>query len=591
MTPNFKSNRILVIDDNRSIHQDIKKILSSAGIDAQASARTALFGDPEGQPAADGFEIDSAYQGQEGLQCVEQACAGGRPYAMAFVDMRMPPGWDGVETITRLWKVDPDLQVVICTAYSDCTLGEMMARLGRTEHLLILKKPFDNVEVEQLAHALTEKWRLLQFSRAHTQELEGRVAERTRELLATTASLRMEMAERLKVEEALRQSQKMEAVGQFAAGVAHDFNNMLAVIRGHVELLLGTDSQRPPKDAASLREVDAAAARAASLTRQLLTLSHKQIIEPKTLDLNEVIGETSQLLQRLLGSSIALKIAADAGLPPVQADRVMIEQALINLAVNARDAMPGGGSIQIRTATVELTTEALRLHPLGRTGRFACFSVTDTGCGIAPEVVPRLFEPFFTTKETGKGTGMGLATSYGITKQHGGWIEVESAVGQGATFTIFLPAFAQAATAWIEPLSLETSDQSQGTILLVEDEAPLREVTRMVLQHYGYCVHAVSTGEEAREVWTEAHAEIDLLFTDVVLPGGMGGQELAQALTAEKPGLKVIYTSGYRGNLRERDGAKDEEFNFLPKPYLPIQLIKALRACLDAQGRLPEVAA
>lgn len=578
-------HRILVVDDHPSIHQDYRKIFRPEAELDNSLRRTegALFGEQDPSPERPRFELEFAAQGEEALGKVCAAQEGGRPFAMAFVDMRMPPGWDGMETTLRIWEVCPDIQVVICTAYSDYSWEEMLEKLGRTDRLVLLKKPFDTIEVLQLAHAMTEKWRLLHQARAEAAVLEERVAARTRELQAAHAKLQAEVAERVEVEEALRQSQKMEAIGQLAGGIAHDFNNLLSVIRGHTGLLLAGEPLSAERREESLREVDGAAERAASLTRQLLTFSRKQVIQPESLDLNEVIEQVSRLLHRLLGENIALEIEPAVSLPAVHADRAMVEQVIMNLAVNARDAMPKGGRVLIRSAIAEFADDAPRRHPLARAGRFTSLSVTDCGCGISPEVMPRLFEPFFTTKEVGKGTGLGLATAYGIVKQHGGWIEVESRLGLGTTFTIFLPASAKPAEEAPQHGWVSESVGGRETILLVEDEARLLSVTRMVLQHYGYQVHTASSGVEALKIWPEHGEAIDLLLTDVIMPDGISGPELASRLTTDKAGLKVIYSSGYSRDLVGHDGVIEDELHFLPKPYTPAKLALAVRECLDGK--------
>lgn len=585
--------RILLVDDHPAIHEDYRKVfqLADPADRALSEAEATLFGTVPEASTRQVFSIDSAFQGEEALAKVSEAAGRGQPYALAFIDMRMPPGWDGLETTLRLWAVCPDLQVVICTAYSDHSWEEMIGRLGVTDRLVLLKKPFDHIEVLQLAHALTEKWRLLQYAREQTAELEARVAERTCELQAAHEKLEAEMAGRVEMEEALRQAQKMEAIGQLAGGVAHDFNNLLSVIRGHTGLLLHADALGAERSRESLLEVDGAAERAANLTRQLLTFSRKQVTQPEYLDLNEVTGQVSKMLHRLLGENIALEIETGASLPSVHADRAMIEQVIMNLAVNARDAMPKGGRLLIRSARTDLDAAACRRHPLSRPGSFVSLSVADTGCGIAPEIMPRLFEPFFTTKEVGKGTGLGLATTYGIVKQHDGWIELESRLGLGTIFTIFLPASAQPVA---EPPSHSWESGIVGgkeTILLVEDEAPLLGITRMVLQHYGYRVHAVASGVEALKVWPEHSGEIDLLLTDVIMPDGISGPELANRLTTEKTGLKVIYASGYSRDLVGHDGVLESEIHFLPKPYTPVKLARAVRECLDGTRAGAPVAA
>jgi two-component system, NtrC family, sensor kinase len=578
-------HRILLIDDHPAIHTDYRMVfrLAEPKNTALNDAEAAIFGPGTDAPSGLTFEIDSAFQGEEGLGKVCAAIAEGRPYAMAFIDMRMPPGWDGVETTLRLWEVCPDLQVVICTAHSDYTWEDMIERFGQTDRLVLLKKPFDALEVLQLAHALTEKWRLLNQARAHTAELEQRVDARTRDLNAANEKLQAEMAGRIEVENALRQVQKMEAVGQLAGGVAHDFNNLLSIILGNTDLLLGPEGLAPEQARDSLREVKEAAERAASLTRQLLTFCRKQVVQYEFLDLNEVVGQAIKLLHRVLGAAITIETVEAVNLPVIHADRAMVEQMLFNLAVNARDAMPRGGHILIRSAVAEFGEDAVRHHPLARAGRFVSFGVSDSGCGIAPEIMPRVFEPFFTTKDVGKGTGLGLATVYGIVKQHEGWIEVESAPGLGATFTIFLPASAKPAEELPRHAGATEAIDGKETILLVEDEACLLRVTQMMLQSFGYRVHAVESGVEALKIWPKIGAEIDLLFTDVVMPQGISGPELATRLKGENAGLKVILSSGYSRDLLGQNGVIDRDMHFLPKPYTQLKLANALRACLDGK--------
>src|SRR3954468_17033710 len=560
------NQRILVIDDNPAIHADIRKILTKSSAESDTSLlekAEALLFDKQAAPkevAAD-FEIDSAYQGQDGLEKIKTSLTENRPYALAFVDVRMPPGWDGIETISRIWEIYPELQVVICTAYSDYSWEEMTRKVKKCDSVLILKKPFDNIEVLQMAHALTKKWALTQEAKCQLSNLDTLVSQRTVELQRANERLTSEIAERtiaerelrlskerfakafrsspipvsiisiadhrfldvndayigmtgfdrgeifgksafdigvwpnpdvrgqifeelrankpirnleanirtkagqerftllsaelielasepyalisehdisqrLQLEAQLRQAQKMQAVGHLAAGVAHDFRNILTVIQGHSNLRL-LDRTLDPKVASSLQEITAAVERASKLTRQLLAFSRKQIIQLQAVDLNDLITQLSSMLTRLIGENIDFKCHYASAIPTIEADGGSVEQVLMNLVVNARDAMPHGGKLTIATSAINVDAAYTVNNPEASPGEFVCMSVADTGCGMDENTKQRLFEPFFTTKEVGKGTGMGLATSYGIIKQHNGWIEVESAPRKGTTFRVF----------------------------------------------------------------------------------------------------------------------------------------------------------
>ena len=714
--PADKNRRVLVIDDNRAIHDDFRKILSPAATVAAAleATETAMFGPPPETVQETQFEVDPAYQGEEGVLLVKKALEAGRPYAMAFVDVRMPPGWDGVETTRMIWELDPNLQVVLCTAYSDHSWDEVFEKLGHRDGLLILKKPFDAVEVFQLAHALTEKWWLHLQSRQKMEELESRVAERTSELQQSNQALQAEVVEHTRAEEELRwktafleaqvnssidgifvvdeqgkkllqnqrmidlwkipqpiadekndaaqiqyitsraknpnefagkiahlnshpdevsrdeidlidgtvldrysspvrdqagkyygriwafrditqrrtleaqfrQAQKMEGIGQLASGVAHDFNNILAVIQMQAGLLK-TGPALAPEQLEAAGEIEKAAGRADSLTRQLLLFSRKQAMQPRDLDLNQSINDMTKMLRRTLGEAIQVQFKFAMEPLLVHADAGMLDQVLMNLAVNAHDAMRRGGQLVIETSAVEFDESVRAQSPFARPGSFVCLSVGDNGCGIAPETMERIFEPFFTTKQAGEGTGLGLATVFGIVQQHQGWINVDSEVGRGTVFRIYLPRLAAKSGQESGQPALITVPGGNEMILLVEDEGALRSSMRKALSQLGYRTLDSVNGVEALKVWEQHRNEIDLLLTDMVMPGGMTGKDLAARLLNEKPKLKVIYTSGYSVNVVGRDFPLEEGVNFLAKPFGAHKLAQTVREKLDARSAPP----
>jgi len=394
-------------------------------------------------------------------------------------------------------------------------------------------------------------------------------------------SLFRDVTTQRRLEEQLRQSQKMEAIGQLAGGVAHDFNNILTVIHGHASLLQANNLD--DMAARSAQQIGLAAERAAGLTRQLLTFSRRQLIQPKRLDMNKIIGNMSDMLGRMLGEDVTLRLNYSQSPATVEADAGMMEQVLLNLAVNARDAMPRGGQLAVRVAIVEVDEAHVLRHPEARVGRFVCVSKTDTGSGIPPEFLPRIFEPFFTTKAVGKGTGLGLATVYGIVKQHQGWIEVESAVGKGTTFRIYIPFAGVIRSPTEKPTTQITLRGGTETILLVEDEKPVRELVARVLEKHGYTVLQAATGVEAVEIWRGQKDHIALLLTDLIMPENMNGRELAEKLWADRADLKVIFSSGYSADIVGKDFRLEPELNYLQKPYQPQTLIVAVRRCLDGK--------
>jgi PAS domain S-box-containing protein len=383
-------------------------------------------------------------------------------------------------------------------------------------------------------------------------------------------------------EEQLRQSQKMEAVGQLAGGIAHDFNNLLTAITGYVELLLARTDLPDESVREDLGEVKHAAERAAALTRQILAFSRRQALRPRVASLNEVITGLEPLLRRTLGETIDLVALEHPDLGSVEVDVHQFEQVLMNLALNAKDAMKSGGRLTLETGNVELDREYCLTHPETRPGSYVMLAVSDTGTGMDEATRGRVFEPFFTTKAAGEGTGLGLATVYGIVKQSTGSISLYSEPGKGTTFKIYLPRVS-VPMQWENELTIGGAVSTGGneTILLVEDEASLRKLAARVLGDLGYHVVSAGTVTEALEVLAEAGGKLDLLLTDLVLPGGRQGKDLAGDLLSDRPDLPVLFMSGYTRNAIVHAGRLDAGVNFLEKPFTPGMLASAVRTVLD----------
>ena len=680
MKPN---RRILIVDDNESIHSDFHSILCADELDQTTvnEMEVVLFEETVQPEQPKGFELDSAFQGKEGLEMVKKALEENRPYAMAFVDVRMPPGWDGIETITRIWEVDPNLQIVVCTAYADYSWEEIRAKVGQPDSLLVLKKPFDNIEVQQLAHALTKKWLLTMQTRAQVAELakaneslamsEERfakafhesplagaiqslpdqrfvdVSERLAEIIGcerreligrkpsdlflwgkpevveqwyeglsrkevvrdqeakmrdargTLREVRVslsplslggqlhalliaeDVSERAILERQLRQAQKMEAIGQLAAGVAHDFNNILTVIQGHAGLMQQKVANGQDK---SLQQITNAANRASTLIRQLLMFSRKQVMQFRYLDPNEILRNAIKMLEWVVGEHVKIEFQPYNSLSTIHADSSMVEQIAMNLAVNARDAMPNGGRLSITTSVESVHRGSTPMDPEPREGQYVCLKFADTGFGMDTQILSRIFEPFFTTKPVGKGTGLGLSTVFGIVRQHHGWVEVESEPNKGTIFRIYFPS-TQHSPDRVESVTDVPLRNGRETVLVAEDEEALRQVVVQVLKLHGYTVLEAASGRDALEIWEQAGRPVDLLLTDLVMPGGVMGSELAERLTRQCPSLKVIYTSGYSPGMAGKDASLLEGRNFLPKPYSITQLARFVRECLDAPAK------
>ena len=823
-----KNLRILVIDDNRAIHEDFRKILcqSATGGGALADAEAMLFDAPANAAAHVCFEVDSAYQGSEALALVEEAARQGRPYALAFVDVRMPPGWDGVETTSRLWAACADLQIVICTAYSEYSWDEMASRLHSSDQLLILKKPFDSVEVLQLANALTEKWRLHQQGRLKVEELERIVEERTRVLRKTNENLELEIVERERAAQALRESeeryqllfsknplpmvvydaetlmllafneatirkygytaeelrsrsvndirvnpeshpapakpgeapdtaidsrlarhrkkdgavidveivsrpivyggraarislanditerkaaedrireqatlldlahdaifvrdmtgrihfwnkgaermygmtaaeavgktigeifphdftgslraaetillqtgewsgefrkqpktgqevvvdsrwtllrnaqgepqsilvintdvtekkkleaqflrsQRMEGIGTLATGMAHDLNNILAPILMSAGVLRWETT--PEDKELAISRIESSVQRGAEIIQQVLTFGRGVSGERVAVNPGELIKEVSKICAQTFPKDVAVTLDLNAGVWPIIGDKTQLHQVLLNLSINARDAMPHGGSLVMRAENFMVDEAFASLHAPLQPGPYVRLEVADTGEGIPAANLEKIFEPFFTTKEFGKGTGLGLSTVLGIVKSHHGLVIVESEVNRGTTFKALLPA----SIAVAKPSDPGTSaglPRGRGeTILLVDDEANIVAATRRMLEQHGYKVLMAKHGREALTIFTRNDHPIDLVVTDIMMPG-MDGIELIQALRGINPHVKIIAASGLgrdlAGGLRGKEMKALSIRTFLAKPYTAEKLLTALHGLL-----------
>ena len=605
--------RILVVDDNPAIHEDFDKILApkhSATASALGAAETLLFGSPSSgafpSPKIQDsiFTLSHAMQGQDGLTLVEKSIAEGRPYSVAFIDMRMPPGWDGLQTAERIIRVDPAIQVVICTAYSDYSWDEIRARLQRPDGLLILKKPFDVVEVLQIAHNLTRKWELTREIAAVMAEQDRRVEERTAELGASrerfvalfrsaplaqmivdgrgpeglevndafcrltgsseaiwksretagvavnstgiTGILRwkhpvhgaeatirdckgeekhillssvvlglggapslllmmQDVTERRRLEADVRQIQKLDAVGQLAAGVAHDFNNLLTVIGGNAELVREARENGVDFEEQLVEEIIESCARATTLTRQLLDFTRRQVFQPRALSFNSLVENQLSFLARILGEHIEIIWHPGAYGDTVFADAGSLEQVTLNLAINARDAMPKGGRLTLATGFESITSPEEAARRGIRVGDYVTLRCSDIGSGMTAEVAERAFEPFFTTKDTGKGTGLGLASVYGIVKRHDGTIHFETEPGKGTEFIVLLP-FARDAELISDPdrRSIIPATRGKGlTILLVEDEPAVRRIGMRLLGSLGHRAIEAIDGHSGLAKWRD----------------------------------------------------------------------------------------
>jgi len=488
---------------------------------------------------------------------------------IGIADLDLDGGWLRVNS--RMWELlghpGPSVDPVAVKALpqSEPVAGEREAyaamAAGQLERYVIEEKPYSRLDGRTV-------WARVQL--AVHRDAQGRPQHFIMVLEDITESRRLEAA--------MRQSSKMDAVGRLAAGVAHDFNNLLTVILGFAEIVTEEiGSEGPHRE--EMLQITGAAKRAAMLTQQLLAFSRQQVLQTAPLDVNRMVNGMSAMVSRLIGEDIEVRLALSRDLSPALADYGQMEQVLMNLLVNARDAMPDGGKVTIETSMAELEDTAFG-DTLVPQGTYIMFAVTDTGTGMDADTQKRLFEPFFTTKETGRGTGLGLSTTYGIIKQSNGYIWVHSEPGRGSTFKVYLPsAESRGPFVELEPCLAGPAAASSGTILLVEDERDVRQLTRRILDRAGYEVLEASNGNHAERVLAGHKGPVDLMLTDVIMPG-CGGPELFSRLERGQPGLRVLYMTGYTSEEVARKAGLDRGLPFIQKPFTSAALLKEVCVAL-----------
>ena len=493
------------------------------------------------QPAIrDGLVFETAETLADGLVRLETG-----DVQVLLLDLSLPDSL-GPATFAQVHARFPRLPVVIFTSMEDEAMGDQLVQQGAQDYLV-------------------------------KGQIEGTLLYRT---LRHAIERKQATEDKHRLEEQLRQAAKMEAVGRLAGGIAHDFNNLTAGILGYCEILLGQEDLAPGLHA-DLSEIRRAAERAAGLTRQLLAFSRKQIIAPVVLDLNLTVQEAQRMLSRLIGEDVTLEWSPGHPLGRIKADPGQIAQILVNLAVNARDAMPNGGRLTIETQDVQFEAPLPGAFGEAWPGHWVMLAVSDTGCGMSRDVQEHIFEPFFTTKEQGKGTGLGLATVYGIVEQHGGFIKVASEPGLGATFKVYFPRVAAAPSLPAPAQPLAALPRGHETILLVEDEPMVRNLVRRILERLGYQVLEAAGPTEALAGHQHRLDQIALLLTDVIMPG-MNGRQLCERLRTLKPGLRTLFMSGYTQDAIAHHGVLEEGISFIPKPCAAEELARKVRQVLDA---------
>ncbi len=692
--------KIIIIDDDKIILEEYIQLLSQpvqAADSSSVALEAALYGKTE-KKATDQYSIKVACQGKDGLEMIHNAKDNGRPYALAFIDVRMPPGWDGIKTARKIREIDSEIEIVLVTAYSDRSREEIIATIGMPAKLLILKKPFDPDEIKQLALSLTSKWELEQSLKQVNQKLEKQIEERKQAQAALAAktllfnnifrsvtdtaiatvdldfrinsynpmaekifgysaeevfgktvhemhvknnvaperfenaiehvrqygeyrycleqetgngirhiescvsgifnpegelvgyslfsrdvSKRKQAEGKLKHKETqLLRSQKMESVGTLAGGIAHEFNNLLYIISGMSEILM---QDALPESMDYFNEIVKATQRGATLVKQLMAFSRKAETNLYTVDLSVEIRIIKKLLDRILPPMVKVELELAEPLLPMQADQGQIEQVIMNLCLNAKDAMPDGGSIYIKTENSIIDDAFINQHPdipkgLDK-GSCVILSVADTGCGMDKKIKEHIFDPFFTTKAVGQGTGLGLSVLYGIIEGHSGHISCESTLGKGTTFRIYFPAQEadKAQTVPDKEIDMKLQHGSE-TILIVDDEAGVVAYIEALLNRYEYSTMSANNGESALEIYKARHKEIDLVLLDLGMPG-MGGKKCLEKLVEFDINVKVVVISGYSEEGFIRESASAGAIDYAVKPIKGSKILKLIRGALD----------
>ena len=547
-----------------------RRYVHKSGLQLWALLTTTLVRDDQGHPAyfiSQVIDISDRKLAEEALQRAE---ARSRALIGAMQDVILVLDRDGT-------------YVDIAASATDRLFRPAKELLGRRLHdifpreradafLASIVKALDTRAPVETSYDLEIRGENFFFEATVSPLPDGRVVFLARDV---TARKRAELALR-ESEDQLRQAQKMEAVGQLAGGIAHDFNNLLMAIMSNAELA-ALELTQGSLVGQHIDEIKSASRRARSLTQQLLAFSRKQMLQPRVLDLNAVVRDAEQILRRLIGETIAMTVVLEPALGQVRADQGQLVQVLMNLAVNSRDAMHKGGQLIIESSNRDVTATEAHVHRGLREGRYVVLQVRDSGAGMDEETKARIFEPFFTTKPPGQGTGLGLSTAYGIVKQSGGYIAVESTVGGGTTFTILLPRVFEASdpVAVHAPIELAAM-HSHGTVLLVEDENAVREATKRMLRKFGFTVIEAKHGQDALVMWEQQGKSVDVVLTDVVMPI-MGGAELARVLRERRPDLRVVFMSGYTQGTLELSSMDEAATRFLPKPFTADQLVGTLR--------------